>query len=576
MIPKRRYALAGPALRCAGAFSFAACLLFLLGGLHGCSRDGGSNAEPEPVGGPPLVRRLTESQYRATVADIFSPDIGIPARFERGFRVEGLLAIGTSESGMSPFSIEQYDSAALSVARAALAADQRDRILPCAPPSESEFDQSCTRSFVTKYGLLLWRRPLTDEETDNFVELAQQGFSQLGNYYEGLQYALVGLMVAPEFLLRIERTEPDPNHPGLERLDAWSRATRLSYFLTNSTPDAELLRAAGAGELDTADGLARQADRLIASAEFPAAVRAFFEDMLQFDQFGDLAKDPVIYPAFNSTVAADAREQTLLTITEQLIDRNGDYRDLFTTRDTWLTRALGIVYRVPVATRHGWEKARFAQDSEYAGIQTNIAFLALHSHPGRSSPTLRGKAIREVFLCQEVPPPPPNVNFSVVQNPSSTNMPTARDRLEAHRTEPSCAGCHRIMDPLGLTLENFDGLGTFRTRENAAVIDPSGSLDGVDFNTARGLAQALHDHPETPRCLVEKMYRFAVGRDTVWDERSYMDYLTNAFAVDRYRVPQLMRTIALSRNFYAISPSASPDDSYQHAGIQPAEGDTYE
>ncbi|NHO68575.1 DUF1585 domain-containing protein, partial [Aestuariicella hydrocarbonica] len=130
---------------------------------------------------------------------------------------------------------------------------------------------------------------------------------------------------------------------------------------------------------------------------------------------------------------------------------------------------------------------------------------------------------------------------------------TARERLQAHRTEPSCAGCHKIMDPLGLTLENFDGLGTYRTAENNAVIDASGSLDGIDFNDAQGLGQALHDHPETPRCLVEKMYRYAVGRDTVWDERYYMDYLIARFQADGYRVPELMRTIALSKNFFAIA-----------------------
>ena len=574
MIPKLRHAR--QALFRATTIPVIACLFVPLGGLHGCTRTGDGNAEPEPVGGPALVRRLTESQYRATVADIFSPDIAIPARFERGFRVEGLLAIGTSESGMSAFSIEQYDAAALAVATELLASERRDEFLPCASPPETEFDQACTSDFVEKYGLLLWRRPLLEDETEHFVELARQGFSQLGDYYEGLRFALVGMMVAPEFLLRIERSEPDPDHPGLQRLDAYSRATRLSYFLTNSTPDAELLRAAGAGELDSSDGLARQVDRLIASADFPAAVRAFFEDMLKFDLFDDLAKDLVIYPAFNSTVAEDAQEQTLRTITEQLIEQDGDYRDLFTTRDTWLTRALGIIYRVPVVSRAGWEKNRFPQGSPYAGIQSNVAFLALHSHPGRSSPTLRGMAVREIFLCQEVPPPPPNVNFSVVQNPSSTNMPTARDRLEMHRTEPSCAGCHRIMDPVGLTLENFDGLGTFRITENEAVIDSSGSLDGIDFTTVKGLGEALHDHPETPRCLVEKMYRFAAGRDTVWDERSYMDYLTTSFAADGYRVPQLMRTIALSENFYAISAPAAPRDNYEHADIQTAEGVTHE
>jgi hypothetical protein len=172
---------------------------------------------------------------------------------------------------------------------------------------------------------------------------------------------------------------------------------------------------------------------------------------------------------------------------------------------------------------------------------------------------LRGKAMREVFLCQEVPDPPANVNFAVVQDPSNKKMPTARDRLTAHRTEPSCAGCHRIMDPLGLTMENFDGLGTYRTVENEAPIDASGDLDGTTFDTPEGLARALHDHPETPRCLVEKLYRFAVGRDTEMEERPYMDYLDAAFKTSGYRVPELMRTIALSENFFAISNPTDAD-----------------
>src|SRR3546814_8548300 len=129
-------------------------------------------------------------------------------------------------------------------------------------------------------------------------------------------------------------------------LDGYSKSTRLSYFLINSTPDAELLRAAAAGELDSRRGVAKQVDRLIASPQFERGVRAFFYDMLQFDLFSDLSKDPQIYPAYNSTVAADAQEQTLRTITQLLVKQDGDYRDLFTTRDAWLQRALGVVYRV--------------------------------------------------------------------------------------------------------------------------------------------------------------------------------------------------------------------------------------
>lgn len=539
----------------AGAWTRAALVssMVLLSTLSGCGRS--ATDEPEPVGGPIVMRRLTESQYRATIADIFGQDIPVKARFERGLRAEGLIAIGTGQAGMSPFSIEQYDAAALGIAAEVLNEQRRDKSVPCKPSrGPTQFDELCAKHFVELYGQQLFRRPFRDEETTRFVAAARAGQERLGDFYSGLQFALVGMMVSPEFLLRVERTEPGDD--AVLELDAWSKATRLSYFLTNSTPDAELLRAAGAGELDTRKGLRRQVDRLLASARFEAAVRAFFQDMLQFDRFADLAKDPVVYPAFNSNVAADAQEQTLRTITDLLIAQRGDYRDLFTTRRAFLTRALGIVYRLPVPTRNGWETTEFPEGGERAGIQSQIAFLALNSHPGRSSATLRGKAIREVFLCQEVPDPPANVDFAVVQDPSNVSMPTARDRLDAHRTQPACAGCHKITDPLGLTLERFDGLGTYRTRENGAPIDASGSLDGTDFDSAGGLARALREHPETPRCLVEKMYRFAVGRDTQMEERPYMDYLIRTFEAQGYRVPDLMRAIALSENFFAISTAA--------------------
>jgi len=326
----------------------------------------------------------------------------------------------------------------------------------------------------------------------------------------------------------------------------------LSFFLTNSTPDAELLRAAGAGELDNEAGLARQVDRLMASPRYASAVRAFFADMLEFDRFGDLAKDPVIYPAYNSTVSADAQEQTLRTLTNLLVTQAGDYRDIFTTRQTNLTRSLGAVYTIPVATRNGWESREYPATTGRAGILTDVSFLALHSHPGRSSSTLRGKAIRQIFMCQAVPDPPPNVDFSVVQDPSNTAMPTARDRLEAHRTQPTCAACHRLMDPLGLTLENFDGVGSFRTQENGATIDASGTLDGAEFNSAQGLGQALHDSPQTSRCLVQRMYSSGIGRGVGANDRPYLDFLNQSFAANGHRVPDLMRTIALSRSFYAI------------------------
>ncbi len=533
-----------------------AALAITLLALGGCAEKDSAQAlrEPEPVGGPALLRRLTESQYRASVADIFGAETPIVARFERALRAEGLIAVGTSEAGMSPFSVEQYDVAAQGVADYVFSEAHRAGYLACKPADAAAFDAGCALQFITEYGPRLFRRPLSEKQVARYLAAAELGAEKLGGFYPGMKYALVGMMTAPQFLLRIERAEADPAHPDLLRLDDYSAATRLSYFLTDSTPDRELLRAAGNGELRSREGLERQVDRLIASPRFESAVRAFFRDMLEFDLFDDLAKDGEIYPAFNSDVAADAQEQTLRDIVTALVEQRGDYRDLFTASETWMSRDLGVIYRQPVVSRDGWERTQLSHDGERRGIQSHISFVALHAHPGRSSPTLRGEAIRSVFLCQEVPDPPANIDFSVVQNPSPDNMPTARDRLSAHNTEPACSGCHKVMDPVGLALENYDGLGVFRTHEYGAPIDASGFLDGMAYEDSAGLARALHDHPETPRCAVEKMYRFAVGRDTQWGERAYMDYLIAAFAADGYRLPQLMRAIALSENFFAITP----------------------
>ncbi len=544
-----------PGLHPATAFRSVCALLCALYSLSPAAASPGlaATSEPQSPGGPATVRRLTEAQYRATIADVFSPEIQIVGRFERALRADGLIAIGTSEAGLSTFAIEQYDASARVIAAAATSEALRATLLPCSPQDAGSFDAACAERIVASYGLRLFRRPLTSGEATLFLDAARNAFDQLGNFYESLEYTLSGMLVSPQFLLRIEATEAVPGRPGTVRLDDWSRAARLSFFLTGSTPDDQLLAATAAGELDSPAGLAAQVDRLMASERFPGAVEAFFADMLQFELFDDLAKDPVIYPAYNSTVAADAQAQTLRTITQHLLQEHGDYRDLFTTRLAPLTRSLGTVYRMPVATRNGWELKEFSERSGRAGIQSQLAFLALHSHPGRSSPTLRGKAIREVFLCQHVPDPPVDVDFSGFDDTSNLQRPTARDRLEAHRTQPACKACHTLMDPLGLTLERFDGAGGFRSRENGALIDVSGALDGRNFEAAPGLGEALREHPEVPRCLVSKLYRSGVGRDTVAGESPFMQYLNDYFAAQGYRLPELMRAIANSEAFYAVT-----------------------
>jgi hypothetical protein len=284
-------------------------------------------------------------------------------------------------------------------------------------------------------------------------------------------------------------------------------------------------------------------------------VRAFFTDMLSFDRFDELSKDAVIYPAFSSRVAADAKEQTLRTITDHLITRNEDYRDLFTTRETFVTRALGAVYHIPVNSPTGWEAYTFPPNDPRAGLLTQISFVAVHSHPGRSSATLRGKAVRELLLCQKVPDPPGNVDFKIVQDTGNAQFKTARERLTAHRTEAMCAGCHKITDPIGLALENFDGVGQYRDTENGVTIDASGDVAGAPFKDAAGLGKVIHDDPSAVSCLVNNVTKYALGRKAAPDEAPWVARLHQDFAKDGYRLPDLLRRIVLDKAFYKMSPT---------------------
>src|SRR5204862_7605659 len=258
-------------------------------------------------------------------------------------------------------------------------------------------------------------------------------------------------------------------------LDSYSRATRLSFLMWNTTPDAELLGAARSGELNTSEGLAKQVDRLMASPRLDAGMRAFFGDMLQLDSFDTVSKDSLLYPKWGSTMATSAREETLRTVIGLALHDNGDIRDLMTTRETYIDRRLAVLYRVPFPFTGDWVKYEFPADSGRSGILTQISMLSMFSHPGRSSPTKRGVALLDILLCEPTPAPPANVDFSLV-NDVSGNLKTVRERLEAHATNPTCASCHTHSDPIGLVLEGFDTIGGRRTKENGVVINLKASL----------------------------------------------------------------------------------------------------
>ncbi len=521
----------------------------------GCSSDDGRSGSDAPAvdAGPIALRRLTTEQYIHSIHDVLGDHITVPSRIDPDERRSGLLAVGSSFAGVTPSGFEKYEAAAAAVAEQALDTSHRSELVPCEPASASSSDDVCAEQFIEQVGRRLFRRSLSEAEVDSRVAVARNAARVLEDFYQGLELALSSLLVSPDFLFRVERAEPDPSDPNRLRLTADSIASRLSFLLWNTSPDDELLDAAEGGDLLDREVLVAQVDRLVASPRAEVGLRSLFSDVYDFRQFDDglVRKDAELFPAYTQTIAEDAKEQSLRTIVAHLTS-GADYRDLFTTRDTFLTRNLGLMYRVPVVTANGWEAHSFDESSPRAGLLSHVSVMALYSHTGRSSATLRGKFVREVLLCQDVPTPPANIDFSIVED-TTGELRTARARLEAHVTSEACSGCHNLMDPIGLAFENFDAIGAFREEENGVTIDASGELDGVSYDGPVGVGEALHDHPELGPCLVRTLFRYSVGRDATPDEWPLLDFLGERFEESEFRVADLVREIVLSDGFLATS-----------------------
>ncbi len=527
----------------------------MVGGLKLAS----NSARAEPVsasnGAAPRIvglRRLTEAQYRNSIADIFGPDIRVAGRFEPIVRpAHELIASGAREAAISPSGLEQFDVMARGIAGQVFGEAHRAQFLPCKPVSEETADGKCAQTTLAPLGRLLFRRPLTKPELSHYVALAGKGAGPTKSFYKGLELALGAMLVSPKFLYVIESAEADPEKPGGLRLDNHARASRLSFMLWNSTPNEALLRAAEDGQLTNPANLSATAKKMVQSPRFEQGVRAFFSDMLLFEKFDELAKDPVIYPYFNQDVLQALPEQTLRTITGHLLRKNGSYQELFSTPNTVMTRSLGALYKVPVRQSSGWEDYVFPAKDDRAGLLGQAGFLAIYSHSGRSSPTLRGRAIREVLMCQPVPNPPGNVNFTAVQDVTNKEMPTARNRLDAHISDPICAGCHKITDPAGLVLERFDGIGALRTKENGAEIDVAGVIGEQSFFGGSGLGKILASSPDTAKCVTRRALEYVAGRAS--EDEALLGSMLERFEKSGHTIRALFADVAGSPDTYRVN-----------------------
>lgn len=529
----------------------ATAIGFSVLGVLGISASTGMAAESRHM---VQIRRLNEQEYKHSIADIFGPQIAVQGTFEPDVRIGGLMATSTTVLSITPSGFSGLSALADSIADQVVNEKNRGKLIACKPKSEKEADHDCAAQVIAHYGELLWRRPLTAEEIADKTKLADGLAASKGNFYTGLRYGLASLLQAPDFLFRIEYALKDGKD---YTLDPYGRASRLSYLLWDSTPDAELLRAAGSGELGKLDGVAKQIDRMMASPHLETGVRAFFFDFLELDAYDNVTKDTLIYPKWSSAVAEAAREDTLRTVVDITLKSDGDVRDLMTTPKSFINRKLAAVYGIPFDFSQEWMEYKFPAESGRVGILTRISMLSMFDHPGRSSPTRRGVAIMDIFLCEPTPSPPANVDFSIVEDTSS--LKTVRERLTLHSTNPACASCHSHSDPIGLPLEEFDSLGMHRNTENGQPIDVSGSLMGKKFSGAAGLGQALHDNPRFTACVARKLYAYGVGANAEDVQPSMFKASYDAFVKGGYRLKTLIKSLANSPEFFrAPAPAAAP------------------
>lgn len=535
--------------------SSLALALVAASGLASCKSDSNTTEAPPPlqtgpagpkVGFPGGAQRLTKPQYQAAIADIFGPDVVVPPALEPDVAVEGFESVGATGAAVSARGVEQYEAAAQAIAKQ-ITSEPRlfSRVSTCQPRTPD--DVACARALVAPLGEKVFRRPLTEAEVAKLVAVVTSAAITGGSFEKGAFYGISALLQSPFFLYRPVVGERDPEDPTKLRFTAYELATRLSFFLWNTIPDDALLEAAKTGKLDTHEGVEAQVTRMLASPKARSGLRNFVREWLRLGELDLLQKDTKIFTTYTSDLGAIAREETLKGFEDLVFERDADIRGVMTTRRAFVTPKLASMYQVPAPSATGFAPVELPEKSGRRGLLGQIAFLSLYAHPTSTSATLRGKFVREKLLCTPIPPPPVDVNTALPE--PTEKEKTLRERVKIHFAAPTCAACHTAMDPIGLGLEQFDGIGRFRTKENGATIDPSGELDGVAFTDAASLGQAIHDSPAFPACITRKMFLYATGSLPTADLVTTTDALNERFVASGYRMKVLMATVATSRAF---------------------------
>jgi hypothetical protein len=512
------------------------------------------DAPPPPfVPAAPVFPRLTASQYRNAVLDLLGGPLP-PVALEPDTDPFLFVGIGAARASASARDVSAWEDGALTLTRAIFDdPTRRMALVGCAPTSA---DDGCARGYLLRFGRRALRRPLEPAEADALLALARQTAGM--NPWQGVRYATAAVLQLPSFLYRVELGEPDPARPGRLRYTAWEMASRLAFTLWNSIPDEALLAAAERGTLVTEEGVRAEARRMLRHPRARAAVRAFFSQYLGLARVDGITRDPTLYPQLSPTLPAAMREEIERVVEDVVFTHDEDFRGVFNARSTFLNAELARLYGVPMAAgTTGFVRMELPEGTGRGGILTAAGVLALTAHPNATSPTARGRYVRERLLCERVPDPPGNVNLDLGEADGGVT-PTLRERLERHRRDPACAGCHARTDPVGLGFEDFDALGARRATEGGRPVDARGDLDGQRFDGARALGALLARDGRVARCITRQLFRYASARiDRAADagEQGLLDALTARFAASGYRFQALLVETVASEGFRTLGPT---------------------
>jgi hypothetical protein len=494
----------------------------------------------------PGLGRLTHTHYDNTVRAL----LGIEAAPSKAFLDDPVVGVFDNDAAalfVTGRLVRDYMRAAEELAGAVTSDEDRWRALvPCDP----ELD-ACAAAFVTSFGRRAFRRPLSDDEVERYLQLFEQGpsfYDEASSFASGVRLVIETMLQSPSFLYRNEIGDGPAG--AVRALDGFEIATRLSYLLWGSGPDDELLDAAESGGLDTPHGIEAAARRMLADRRAKQAVDDFHRQWLDLAGYGGLTKNPDAYPEWNPGIAESMREEVLQFVRHVVFELGGSYVDLLTLPETFVDADLASLYGVGGDFDDSMELVDLDAD-ERAGLLTQVGFLASHAHAAQTSPIHRGVFVQRRMLCNPIPDPPGDVDASIPA--VDGEIETTREAVELHTSGEACIGCHEMINPAGFSFEGYDAIGRVRQDENGARIDASGSIsvDGqqIPFNDAVELSQAIAYSDAGPRCYATQWFRYANMRRETPDDSCTLEGLRSAWEASGYEIEELLVALTQTATF---------------------------